>query len=59
MRKQARIRGIVFGRPYAPVMASDLGGAIVYVFVTLALLLANAGRVKVDRLVAVRVPIRR
>jgi hypothetical protein len=59
MRKHARIRGIVFGRPYAPVLATDLGGAIVYVFVTLALLLANAGRVKVDGLVPVRVPIRR
>jgi hypothetical protein len=50
---------MVFGRAYAPVLATDLGGAIVYVFVTLALLLANAGRVKVDRLVPVRVPIRR
>jgi hypothetical protein len=40
-------------------MATDLGGAIVYVFVTLALLVANAGRVKIDRLVPVRVPIRR
>ncbi|HEV3406880.1 MAG TPA: hypothetical protein VG364_09780 [Candidatus Dormibacteraeota bacterium] len=40
-------------------MATDLGGAIVYVFVALALLVANAGRVKIDRLVPVRVPIRR
>ena len=59
MRKDARIRGIVFGRHYGPVMATDLGGAIVYVFVALALLVANAGRVKIDRLVPVRVPIRR
>ena len=50
---------MVFGRPYAPVMATDFGGAIVYVFVAFALLLANAGRVKIDRLVPVRVPIRR
>jgi hypothetical protein len=40
-------------------MATDLGGAIVNVFVALALLVANAGRVKIDRLVPVRVPIRR
>jgi hypothetical protein len=59
MRKDARIRGIVFGRPYAPVVATDLGGAIVYVFVALALLVANAGRVKIYRLVPMRVPIRR
>lgn len=59
MRKNARIRGIVFGRPYAPVMATDLGGAIVFVFVALAFVLANAGRVKIDRLAPVRVPVRR
>lgn len=50
---------MVFARPYPPVMASDIGGAIVYVFVALALRLANAGRVRIDRLVPVRVPIRR
>jgi hypothetical protein len=40
-------------------MATDLGGAILYVFVALALVLTNAGRVKIERLVPVRVPIRR
>jgi hypothetical protein len=59
MRKDPRITGILFGRPYAPVMATDFGGAIVYAFVALALLVANAGRVRIDRLVPVRVPIRR
>lgn len=59
MRKDARITRIVLGRPYAPVIATDFGAAIVYVFVTLALLLANAGRVKIDKLVPVRVPVRR
>jgi hypothetical protein len=48
-----------FGRPYAPVMATDLGGAILYVFVALALVLAGAGRIRFDRLVPVRVPVRR
>jgi hypothetical protein len=58
MRKHPRIT-IFFGRPYAPVMATDLGGAIVYTFVALALVLAHAGRVRIDRLVPVRVPVRR
>lgn len=40
-------------------MATDLGGAIVYVFVTFAFLLVNAGHVGIDRLVPVRVSIRR
>jgi hypothetical protein len=59
MRKDPRITEIFFGRPYAPAMATDLGGAIVYVFVTFAFLLVNAGHVGIDRLVPVRVSIRR
>jgi hypothetical protein len=59
MRKDVRITGIVFRRPDTPVMATDFGGAILYAFVALALVLANAGRVRIERLVPVRVPIRR
>ncbi|HEV2141378.1 MAG TPA: hypothetical protein VGT01_09300 [Candidatus Dormibacteraeota bacterium] len=59
MRKDTRITRMVFGRPFPPVMATDIGGAIVYVFVGFALLLAKAGRVRIDRLVPVRVPVRR
>jgi hypothetical protein len=59
MRKDPRITGMLFGRPYAPVVATDLGGAILYLFVALALVLASAGRMRFDRLVPVRVPIRR
>ena len=50
---------MVLGRHYPPVMATDFGGAIVYVFVALALRLANAGRLRIDRLVPVRLPVRR
>jgi hypothetical protein len=59
MRKDARITAIVLRRPYAPVVATDLGGAILYVFVALALFVASAGRVGIERLVPVRVPVRR
>jgi hypothetical protein len=59
MRKETRITATVLRRPYPPVMATDLVGVILYVFVALALVLASAGRVRFERLVPARVPIRR
>jgi hypothetical protein len=40
-------------------MATDLGGVILYVFVALALVLASAGRVRIEKLVPARVLVRR
>jgi hypothetical protein len=59
MRKETRITGTVLRRPYPPVMATDLGGVTLYVFVALALVLASAGRVRIEKLVPARVRVRR
>ena len=45
-----------FGGPYVPGMTTDVGAAIVYSLVFWALLLVDAGRMSVDRLIAARAP---
>jgi nitrite reductase (NO-forming) len=45
-----------FGGPYVPGTTTDVGAAIVYSLVFWALLLIDAGRMSVDRLIAARVP---
>jgi len=45
-----------FGGPYVPGTTTDVGVAIVYSLVFWALLLADAGRMSVDRLIAARAP---
>jgi len=48
-----------FGGPYVPGTTTDIGAAIVYSLVLWALLLVDAGRMSVDRLIAARIPARR
>ena len=45
-----------FGGPYVPGTSTDVGAAIIYSLVFLALLLVDAGRFSVDRLIVRRVP---
>lgn len=45
-----------FGGPYRPGTTTDVGAAIIYSLVFWALLLVDAGRMSVDRLIAARVP---
>ncbi len=45
-----------FGGPYVPGTTTDVGAAIIYSFVFWALLLVDAGRVSVDRVIAARIP---
>jgi len=45
-----------FGGPYVPGTSTDVGAAIIYSLVFLALLLVDAGRFSVDRLIVKRVP---
>jgi uncharacterized membrane protein YphA (DoxX/SURF4 family) len=45
-----------FGGPYVPGTTTDVGAAIVYSFVFWALLVVDAGRISVDRLIAARAP---
>ena len=45
-----------FGGPYVPGMTTDVGAAIIYSLLFWALLLVDAGRVSVDRLIAARIP---
>ena len=45
-----------FGGPYVPGTTTDMGAAIVYSLVLWALLLVDAGRMSVDRLIAARIP---
>lgn len=45
-----------FGGPYLPGTTTDVGAAIIYSLVFWALLLVDAGRVSVDRLIASRLP---
>jgi len=45
-----------FGGPYVPGTTTDVGAAIVYSLVFWALLLADAGRMSADRLIAARAP---
>ena len=45
-----------FGGPYVPGTTTDVGAAIIYSLVFWALLLVDAGRVSVDRLIAARIP---
>lgn len=45
-----------FGGPYTPGTTTDVGAAIIYSLVFSALLIVDAGRISVDRLIAVRVP---
>ena len=45
-----------FGGPYVPGTTTDVGAALIYSFVFWALLLVDAGRVSVDRLITARIP---
>lgn len=45
-----------FGGPYTPGTTTDVGAAIIYSLVFSALLIADAGRISIDRLIADRVP---
>ena len=45
-----------FGGPYVPGTSTDVGAAIIYSLVFLALLLMDAGRLSVDRWIVRRVP---
>src|SRR4029077_8893402 len=45
-----------FGRPYVPGTSTDVGAAIVYSLVFLALLLVDAGRFSVDRWIVRKLP---
>jgi len=45
-----------FGGPYVPGTTTDVGAAIIYSLVFWALLLVDAGRMSVDRLIAARIP---
>lgn len=45
-----------FGGPYMPGTTTDVGAAIIYSPVFWALLLVDAGRMSVDRLIAARIP---
>jgi len=45
-----------FGGPYVPGTTTDVGAAIIYSLVSCALLLVDAGRMSVDRLIAARIP---
>jgi hypothetical protein len=45
-----------FGRPYVPGTSTDVGAAIIYSLVFLALLLVDAGRFGVDRWIVPKVP---
>jgi nitrite reductase (NO-forming) len=45
-----------FGGPYMPGTTTDVGAAIIYSFVFLALLLVDAGRFSVDSLIARKIP---
>jgi uncharacterized membrane protein YphA (DoxX/SURF4 family) len=45
-----------FGGPYMPGTSTDVGAAIIYSLVFLALLLVDAGRFSVDRWIVRRVP---
>jgi uncharacterized membrane protein YphA (DoxX/SURF4 family) len=45
-----------FGGPYVPGTTTDVGAAIIYSLVFWALLLVDAGRMSVDRLIAARAP---
>jgi nitrite reductase (NO-forming) len=45
-----------FGGPYMPGTTTDVGAAIIYSFVFLALLLVDAGRFSVDNLIAKKIP---
>lgn len=46
-----------FGGPYVPGTTTDVGAAIIYSLVFAALLIADAGRISVDRLIIARVPV--
>jgi hypothetical protein len=46
----------VFRGPYVPGTSTDVGAAIIYSLVFLALLLVDAGRFSVDRWIVRRVP---
>ena len=46
-----------FGGPYVPGTATDVGAAIIYSLVFWALLLVDAGRMSIDRLIAARAPV--
>jgi uncharacterized membrane protein YphA (DoxX/SURF4 family) len=45
-----------FGGPYVPGTSTDVGAAIIYSLVFLALFLVDAGRFSVDRLIVRRIP---
>ena len=45
-----------FGGPYVPGTSTDVGSAIIYSLVFLALLLVDVGRFSVDRWIVRRVP---
>jgi nitrite reductase (NO-forming) len=45
-----------FGGPYVPGTTTDVGAAILYSLVFWALLIVDAGRMSVDRLIAARIP---
>jgi uncharacterized membrane protein YphA (DoxX/SURF4 family) len=45
-----------FGGPYVPGTSTDVGAAIIYSLVFLALLLVDAGRFSIDRLIVRKVP---
>jgi nitrite reductase (NO-forming) len=45
-----------FGGPYMPGTTTDVGAAIIYSLVFLALFLTDAGRLSVDTLIAKKVP---
>ena len=45
-----------FGGPYMPGTTTDVGAAIIYSLVFCALLIVDAGRISVDRLITARVP---
>lgn len=45
-----------FGGPYMPGTTTDVGAAIIYSLLFAALLIVDAGRISVDRLIAARVP---
>ncbi len=45
-----------FGGPYVPGTSTDVGAAIIYSLVFLALLLVDVGRFSVDRWIVRRVP---
>src|SRR5690242_5495517 len=45
-----------FGGPYVPGATTDVGAAIIYSLVFWALLLVDAGRMSVDRVIATRIP---